>query len=206
MTIALGKVTITQVNPVGFPAGLPSDISSDPELQTTLKSVFEYGDDFSVDLQYAYIPAEGESSESGESTTEDPVTDIELSELTFSGNPNGVKAELINPKLIRISGKAIDVFLDAFYQFLMPDNTLKVLPANTQEKFLALVRYEPPSITVKSFNYSLNYKLTYIVGQTSSSSTEPSAINTSNTIKQDVYWSFSIAVTELQRLVSKGVI
>lgn len=191
-------INISLTNAIGFP-GLSQNNPANPLVQTILPSIYEYGNSFSIDAVFTYVP---ETMSEG---SEDPYSDIELTYKGYTTEIDTVVSQ-INTKTFRISGRAIDVFLDAFYQFLMPDNTLKILPADTTETFLALTRYNPPSIKRKTVTHTINYDLKYIANPLASSTTQPMTINNNIVFTQDVVWNYDIAVTQFQNVLAKGVI
>lgn len=162
-------ITITQQNKTGFP-GLDQALPSNSLVENVLPTVYELGGTFSVDLVFAYTP----------DSELDTVTDIALSNLTTSSGIEGVTVTLVNSHTINFSGSVANIFTDAYYRFLMPDNTIKVLPANTEEFYLALIEYSPPVIKRKAFTYILPCTITYIgAGGTGGGGTTGSIINIS---------------------------
>lgn len=193
-------INITLSNPVGFP-GLTQNDPSNPLVQTILPPVYEYGNTFSIDANFTYVPT-------GE---EDPYIDIELDYISVSTTLSATSTltvQQIGPKSLRISGRAIDIFTDAFYQFIMPDNSLKILPPDTTELFLALVRYSPPGVKRKTVTHTVNYDLTYIPnpsGGGGGGGTELT-INSTTAFTQDIVWNYNIAVQQFNAVLAKGVI
>ena len=193
-------INITLTNPVGFP-GLSQNNPPNPLVQTILPSVYEYGNSFSIDANFSYVPT-------GE---EDPYIDIELDYISVSTDLSAASTlavEQVGPKSLRISGRAIDVFMDAFYQFLMPDNTLKILPADTTESFLALVRYSPPGLKRKTVTHTVNYDITYLPNPSPPSGSPGAELTINNTtaFTQDIVWNYNIAVQQFRTVLAKGVI
>lgn len=144
-------ITITQQNKTGFP-GLDQALPSNSLVENVLPTIYESGGTFSVNLVFAYVP----------DSELDIVTDIALSNLSTLSGIEGVTVTLVNSHTINFSGSVDNVFTDAYYRFLMPDNTIKVLPANTEEFYLALIEYSPPVIKRKTFTYSLPCTISYI--------------------------------------------
>jgi hypothetical protein len=144
-------ITITQQNKTGFP-GLDQALPSNSLVENVLPTIYESGGTFSVNLVFAYIP----------DSELDTVTDIALSNLSTLSGIEGVTVTLVNSHTINFSGSVDNIFTDAYYRFLMPDNTIKVLPANTEEFYLALIEYSPPVIKRKTFTYSLPCTISYI--------------------------------------------
>jgi hypothetical protein len=190
-------INITQSNLVGFP-GLSQNNPADPLVQTILPSIYEYGSTFSIDVNFAYVPT-------GE---EDPYIDIELDYISVTTNLSATSTltvQQVGPKVLRISGRAIDIFTDAFYQFIMPDNSLKILPPTTSEFFLALVRYSPPGLKRKTVTHTINYDVTYTPNPSDPLATEVT-INNTTAFTQDVVWNYNIAVQQFNTVLAKGVI
>jgi hypothetical protein len=185
-------ITITQQNAIGFP-GLFQNNPEDPTVQTTLPTVYEFGDMFSIELLFGYTPED----------EEDTITGVTIDSVTLSntGVP-GVTVAKLNDQTIRFTGIANDVFTDSYYRFLMPDNTLKILPQDTTEPFLALVEYKPPLLKRKTYTYTLACEITYI-GATAPA---PTQINTTIAVTQDVVWNYNIAVAQFRAVLAKGVI
>lgn len=190
-------INITLSNPVGFP-GLAQNDPSNPLVQTILPSVYEYGNIFSIDANFTYVPT-------GE---EDPYIDIELDYISVSTTLSATSTltvQQVGPKSLRISGRAIDIFTDAFYQFIMPDNSLKILPPDTTEFFLALVRYSPPGIKRKTVTHTVNYDITYQPNPSDPLATGQT-INNTTAFTQDIVWNYNIAVQQFNAVLAKGVI
>lgn len=194
-------INITLTNLVGFP-GLSQNDPSNPLVQTILPSIYEYGNTFSIDANFTYVPT-------GE---EDPYIDIELDYINVITNlslTSTLTVEQIGLKSLRISGRAIDIFTDAFYQFIMPDNSLKILPPDTKEFFLALVRYSPPGVKRKTVTHSINYDVTYKPNTSPVGGGTPATeltINNTTAFTQDVVWNYNIAVQQFNTVLAKGVI
>lgn len=185
-------LNIVKSNESGFP-GLATRYT-DPEggsgvPANVLQPVYESGDFFSVDVQLR-SPV----------TSTETVTylAVEITELTPSVNVEGIKVSLISTDTLRISGSPSSVFVDAYYEFIMKDKSIKKLPANTTEDFLSIIRWSPPSIKLLEdvpYNIKLKYK---VVGDT--------VVNEETlTVLQDIYWSYSTSISNFRSFVSRGV-
>jgi hypothetical protein len=82
----------------------------------------------------------------------------------------------------------------------MHDKTLKILKADTTEKYLSLIRWEPPSIKMLTATHSITYLVT------------PSALDgdlpytTTSTFTQDVFWQWRTAIAQFGTVLAKGTI
>ena len=189
--MALLKITKTNVS--GFP-GIASRYT-DPEgagpPQNVIDGVYEGGDLFSVDIGFT-VPIPGP----GEEITYEPVTITKL--VSAQSDIAGVTFTKVE-NTIRISGSATGVFVDAYYQFIMKDKSLKILPANTQEPYLSIVKWSPPSVKyIYDVPYTIKIKYT---SPTTLSETEETI-----TILQDIYWTYPPAVAAFKALLAKGTI
>jgi hypothetical protein len=177
----------------GFP--LIASRYSDPEgagpPANVIDGVYEGGDLFSVDIGFAVpIPA-GEGS-----VTYEPVTITKI--ISMQSDVTGVTFTKVGDT-IRISGSATGVFVDAYYQFIMKDKSLKILPANTQEPYLSIVKWSPPSVKyIYDVPYTIKIKYT--------SATTPGETEETVTILQDIYWTYPPAVAAFKALLAKGTI
>lgn len=173
-------LNITQSNESGF-----SDVYEYSEIVTpyTIKAVYEGGGEFSVDITF-----------SGESPT---VTTVSL--VSFTSTLEGTTLSEVVPNTFRLSGNALNVFTDAYYQFIMPDKTLKILKADTTEEYLSLIKWEPPSVKI----FNAVHSITYLV--TSTDVNEFSGITTS-VFDQDVFWQWRYALQQFNLVLSKGTI
>lgn len=173
-------LSITKSNEVGFP-----DVYEYNDVITpyTIKSVYEGGGVFSVDITFSGIsPA---------------VTTVSL--ISFESTLEGTNVTQVTPDTFRLSGNALNVFTDAYYQFIMPDKTLKILRADTTEEYLSLVRWEPPSVKI----FNAVHSITYLV--TTTDLIELGGITTS-VFNQDVFWQWRYALQQFSDLLAKGTI
>lgn len=131
-----------------------------------------------------------------ETTTEDP----ETSETTVSTSPAstvstefdfdlyGLTYTEIDNNTVKIEGPISNVFLDQFYQFVLPDMTEPVLPFDTDVPYYSLIKYQKPSVNQVLFEYD------FLVN------------NTYNTIvNQWVHWSFETAKQNIEYTIPRGL-
>ena len=177
----------------GFPgiASRYTDPDGDGPPQNVIDGIYENGDVFSIDIGFAIpIPA-GEGS-----VTYEPVTITKL--ISTEADIKGVTFTKVG-NIIRISGSATGVFIDSYYQFIMKDKSLKILPVNTQEPYLSIVKWSPPSVKyIYDVPYRIKIKYT--------SETTPAETEETITILQDIYWVYPPAVAGFKALLAKGTI
>lgn len=181
--------TLTQTNKVGFP-NLDAQ-NGNPTFQTILDPVFEFGDDYSVDLIFAYNGTE-------------TYLDANIQLVSFSSEFNVFSVTQIDNKTLRLTGRATDVFLDQYYEFNMSDSIvdLKRLPPDTTEPFAALVSYEPPAVFRITKQHTINYIVTYTPNPLFT--IQPLVINITTVFDQDIVWSYNMTAQRLQTLILKG--
>jgi hypothetical protein len=186
---------ITQSNLSGSFIG-QSYFNDATELQLPyyIPTVYE-GGAFSVDITFEGAYATG----SGQSTTYTYAAATAVS-VTTNISVFGLSLTKPSANIARITGPYSNVFPNTYYEFVMPDLSLKVLPPNTTEKFLALERYKMPSPTyiMKDIVFSVTIPPDPVEG--GSPTTE------SVTMHQYVYWVYQTAVSNVQNLVAKGTV
>lgn len=182
-------VRITKSNESGF-ASPPGDqlagITDPLQLQLYLQSVYE-GSAFSVDLFF-----EGVYTDVAGAVTYQPATNV-----TFSAS-DGLIFTKLNNSTVRVSGPYSNPFPSTFYRFKMADYTEKVLPANTTEKWIGLIEYNPPSPTFieKTFNFTVTIPADPLVGGQPTTETI--------TMRQWVYWTYASARSTVISLAAQG--
>lgn len=126
-------------------------------------------------------------------------TELEIQLVSYNG-PSGFSAVQTSNKIVTISGMTQQVFLDAYYQFLMKDGTIKNLPANTIEDFAALIKWSPPVTKSTTVTHSLTLliKADPILGTPQTQQTF--------SLQQTVYWKYQQALANFQNLLSKGTL
>jgi hypothetical protein len=185
---------IVKSNASGFPVPAIPSRYNDPEGTgapvNTLEGVYENGSTFSVDIAIQ----EEVIVESSIAYIDVPVTSVTASNL-----PSGITVSKFTDK-IRISGSPFSVFTDSFYQFVMKDRSLKILPVDTTEPVLAIVRWSPPSTKIA---YDVPYTINLKYMSSGVSSVE---VSETITILQDIYWNYGVAVTGFRNALAKGTI
>lgn len=104
----------------------------------------------------------------------------------------GLEFTKVNVNTVRIEGSIINVFLDQFYRFVLPDLTTPILPFDTEEEFLSLIEYKKPSSNTVLFEY------TFKVFDSPTTFEEVSVF-------QWINWLFTSAVANIDALVAKGL-
>ena len=183
---------IVKSNASGFPVpAIPSrynDIEGAGMPANALEGAYEDGGQFSIDIGIQLGIGIGE---------EIIYSDVPVTSIVNSNAPSGISISKNGDK-IRISGSPTQVFTDSFYQFVMKDNTLKVLPSNTTEPILAVVRWSPPSTKILyDVPYVISFKYMNNLNQQ-----EQETI----TILQDVYWNYIPALQGFAATLAKGTI
>jgi len=184
---------ITQSNLSGSFIG-QSYFNDATELQLPyyIPTVYE-GGAFSVDITFegAYATGTPPTYTYAAATAVSVTTDMSAFGLTFT-KPSA--------NVVRITGPYSNVFPNTYYRFVMPDLSLKVLPPNTTETFLALERYKMPSptYTMKDIAFSVTIPADPIEGGSPTTETA--------TMHQYIHWVYQTAVTNVQNLVAKGTV
>lgn len=178
---------------MGFPGIV--ETTNDPEGGSVappnrIKAVYEYGGVFSVELKFIEYSVDPMLLTSIES----PVV---ISAFTFTPYDSGVKCEKLSDDTLKISGDLGIIFTDSVYNFIMPDRTIKTLPANTSEQFLTITSWTPPNEKVRDIAHQLSVTYT---------SSDVPATTESITISQEIHWKYSTAVAGFRALVAKGTI
>jgi len=165
-------------------SGFPDVYEADPaELQLKIKAVYEYGGPFSVNLIFVNTPA------------------VSVQLISFTSTLNGTNVVQSGVNSFTLSGSAINLFNDAYYQFIMPDKTLKILKADTTETYLSLIKWEPPSVKMLTATHSITYLVTPLVP-----SAEELPYTTTSTFTQDIFWQWRIAIAQFRTVLAKGTI
>lgn len=183
------SLSISKSNISGFPSVTQDHLDgiTDPlELMFYAPSSFE-GNSISVDFAFTY-------DFSNETNTYTPVNPSSISYQQPSES-YGVVLTTTGSNGVRISGTSTNVFAGSFYQFLMRDLTLKVLPPNTSEDYFYFVKYEMPSQTFVLKTYPITLTFNAPMGSGLSN------VTTVAELKQYIYWSFSGAATSVINLV-----
>ena len=189
-------VKVTQLNPSGFGAVAGDPLAAVAEDGSTaysnfIPTVYEAAG-FSIDLQF-----EG-SYASEADPPEITYQNATAVSLTTNVAINGLVATKPNAYTYRITGAWANAFTNSYYQFIMQDYSLKVLPPTTTEDWISLIRYQMPSPTSiqKDIVFSVTIPADPILG---------GAPTTENvTMSQWVFWNFASARASVINLVSLG--
>lgn len=182
-------------NESGFPG-----IDENSVIGNRIKAVYEYGATFSVDVHFWE-----ESVDELNAITIIPIT---ITEFTFSPYDTNIKCVKKNSDTLTISGSIGQTFKDAYYNFIMPDKSVKTLPMDTKEKYLALVKWSPPSTKRDDVTHLLTIAYKYTPTTATGTTLIPTeqSITETKTFVQGIYWSYPIAVGQFQSVLSKGTI
>ena len=173
-------VTVTLVNPVGFP-GFGDEVLTGAELR--IPGVYE-NSSFSIQLSYVY----DDGVNTGLPST------VTVTSYTING---AAATPLVSttPDTLQMNGAVGAVFTDNYYAFLMDRNgTVQRLPETTTKPYRALVEWHPPDVK--------QLELSHVV-TTSITNGATTVINTT-TIAQTVNWQFSGALASFKSLLAKG--
>lgn len=158
---------------------------SDPDgVGLYLPSAYEATEFFAV-VQFLIEETEIDPITEEETVTVTPASSVE-SDFPFSFY--NITYTNINDSTIRIDGPILNVFQDQFYQFVLPDLTTPVLPFNTEEEFLSLIKYQKPSNNTILFEYEFLINEQY--------DTE---------VYQWINWKYETAVGNIENLVLQGL-
>ena len=187
-------LSISRLNEVGFPGIV--ELTNDPEggdaaPVSRIKAIYEYGDPFSVDFKFEdRVILEG---------SPDVITPAIIEIVSTNLPVSGISVVKIASDTLRISGTPSQVFTDSYYEFIMKDKSIKILPPNTTEEFLSIITWSPPLTKFIDTTYVLNLNVAL--------STTPT-IQTLEVLNlsQGVYWYYPTAVQAFRTLLSKGTI
>ena len=164
------------------------------ETDSSLQGLYEGSNNtFTADIQFSTSIADANNP--GEYVT--APCDVTL--INYSSVPS-FSATNVDSKTVRITGKALGVFTEQHFRFLMKDKTVKELAYNTTEDFLALVGWAPPPITVKNLIHNFLVQVNY------QSQTQQYSAITNVSIPQTVVWSYSSGIASFRNALSRGKI
>jgi hypothetical protein len=95
---------------------------------------------------------------------------------------------------VRLSGIFPSPFDSEYYQFVLDDNSLEILPPDTTSDFKALVRYEMPNPVTENVQYAFS-----VTGPG-----ETGNVTLQANIGQWIVWSYQTAVTNISTLRELG--
>jgi hypothetical protein len=136
----------------------------------------------------------------GEPAATCTLVSVEL--LNYSSNV-GFIANTIPDNRIKVEGKALDIFTDQIYEFLMSDlKTVKSLQPDTTEKYAALVKWVPPRTKEKTLTHAFTVIVTYDETGMIGSNRYTAVITL--TLPQTIRWNYTTAVSQFNELLQKG--
>jgi len=104
----------------------------------------------------------------------------------------GITLTKINDYTVRIDGPVMNAFPSQYYQFVLPDLTTPILPFDTEEEFLSLIRYQMPSSVTILLSYAFKVY-------------SDSTVFTVAPVNQWINWLFQSAVNNIDALIIKGL-
>lgn len=138
--------------------------------------------------------------EEGQPAATCTLVSVEL--LDYSSN-QGFSASMLPQNKISVSGKTLMVFTDQVYEFLMTDlKTVKQLSPDTDEKYAALVKWNPPRTKEKQLTHTFSVIITY--DETSTYGLNRYTAVVTLTLPQTIRWNLSAAVAQFTELLNKG--
>jgi hypothetical protein len=130
---------------------------------------------------------------------------VSVALLGYSSN-QGFSASMLPQNKIKVSGKALSVFTDQIYEFLMTDlKTVKQLSPDTNEEYAALIKWNPPRTKEKELIHTFSVIVTYDETGFFGLNSRYTAIITL-TLPQTIRWNYDTAVSQFNELLSKGTI
>lgn len=201
LKVALLQYNMLRVTVSATGCSAPSDsvVVTDPV--TYLPSVYEAIDNYVIDIVF-----EGKYLIPG---TLDPITGLMGDDTyqyanatnvtsTYDWTSKGIEYSKPNAYTVRLTGPAESVFVDQFYEFVMPDYSIQRLNPNTTQPFLSLVHYSMPSptYTMLAYPFTVTIPATYGSGST---------VNETHTMNQWFYWKYQVAVANIANLRSRGL-
>lgn len=157
---------------------------------SALNGMYEYSNlTFTCDIQVSKT----------EMIAEVPVKTIADIELLSYSSVLGYTALQLNGTTIRVIGRPEVVFTDQIFTVLLEDlKTLKNVNAGSNEKYAALIRWQPPIVKEMTITHKFLVRITYEeLLQTKT------AIQTIS-IPQKVRWRLDLGVSAFSNLLSKG--
>ena len=144
------------------------------------------GQTFSIDIGFSIAyPIMPEGSNSAPATSVTALYDFAARGINVSYLGN----------VARLSGTYSSTFDGEYYEFVLEDNTLEVLPPDTTEDFKALVRYEMPNPVTQNNQYAFS-----VTGPG-----ETGNVTLQANIGQWVVWQYQTAVNNIGTLVQLGI-
>lgn len=129
---------------------------------------------------------------------------VSVALLGYSSN-QGFSASMLPENKINVNGKALDIFTDGFYEFLMSDlKTVKRLEADTTEDYIALVKWSSPRTKEKQLTHTFSVIIVY--DETGLFGLNRRTAITTLTLPQTIRWNLDTSVSQFTELLNKGTI
>lgn len=159
-----------------------------------------YSDKFSMDIEFFVSkstqsqPASGQTPPASQSEKL-PVLGVTL----MTPLTDEFKIQRVSDSIVRFFGNYSNSF-DDYYEFVFEDGSIKRLPPDTQEKFMALIQYKMPSIVELNVDYAFELALPELLDGEGI----PTTIDNAITITQTAFWNTMSASTNISKLVKQG--
>jgi hypothetical protein len=183
-------VTISTSNATGF-------VSVNPDPATVLTNDGEFaapnlylptiygGQTISIDIGFNIVyPIMPEGNVSAPATT---VTAL------YNFAAQGINVSYLG-NIVRLTGTFSSTFNGEYYEFVLDDGTLEVLPPDTTEDFKALVRYEMPNSITQNNQYAFS-----VTGPG-----ETGNVTLQANVGQWIVWKYQTAVNNIGTLKVRG--
>lgn len=119
----------------------------------------------------------------------------EIQLISYNSPVVGLSIVQTDLNTLSIQGISRNVIQGGTYKFLMPDNSVKFLPANTSEDYDALIGWEPPPIKMVQVTHFINVRIKN-VGL-------PDTMETL-ILNQEIYWRYQVGLYQFQTALAKG--
>lgn len=139
-----------------------------------------------------YVEFEFLIEETTESGNEDGTTEVQIYpastvETDFDFSVYGLIYTQLNSNTVRLDGPVQDVFLDQFYQFVLPDMSEPILPFDTSVPYYSLIKYQEPGDKLVRLEYEFEVD------------------GLATTVYHWVHWSFETAKQNIEYTIPRGL-
>jgi len=156
----------------------------DPTESGRFISVYDGAGMFTADIKfYEIIPPDTQEFQN-----------IEL--VSYNSPAIGLAVSQFDNQTLRISGAVSNAIQGGQFQFLMPDKSIQILPADTSLLYDTIISWSPPSVKVITITHTLEIRIKKI----------PSTLNYVETFiaTQEVYWKYEYDLQAFQQALAKG--
>lgn len=161
-------------------------VSEDPDVPETGRLVSIYDGFGNLDVQFLY----------NDELQPGVMTPQQISLLNYNKPVDGIDITQVDDYILKIHGTAQNVIQGGTYKFLMPDNSIKFLPANTTEEYDALIGWSPPPIKMQQVTHIIQIRI---------AGNDPLyGRNETLMFNQEIYWKYSLGLQSFQNALSKG--